>query len=29
MRVDDIGMLPAGQDSAEAFYWVADTAYER
>ena len=29
MRVDDIGMLPAGQDSAEAFYRVADTAYER
>jgi len=27
--VDDIGMLPAGQDAAEAFYRVVDTAYER
>jgi DNA replication protein DnaC len=27
--VDDIGMLPAGQDAAEAFYRVTDTAYER
>jgi DNA replication protein DnaC len=27
--VDDIGMLPAGQDAAEAFYRVADAAYER
>jgi DNA replication protein DnaC len=27
--VDDIGMLPAGQDAAEAFYRVIDTAYER
>src|SRR5947208_1320449 len=26
--VDDIGMLPAGQDAAEAFYRVIDTAYE-
>ena len=27
--VDDIGMLPAGQDAAEAFYRIVDTAYER
>lgn len=27
--VDDIGQLPAGQDAAEAFYRVVDTAYER
>jgi DNA replication protein DnaC len=27
--VDDIGMLPAGQDAAEAFYRVTDAAYER
>jgi hypothetical protein len=27
--VDDIGMLPAGQDSAEAFYRIIDAAYER
>lgn len=27
--VDDIGMLPAGQDAAEAFYRVVDAAYER
>jgi DNA replication protein DnaC len=27
--VDDVGMLPAGQDSAEAFYRVIDAAYER
>ena len=27
--VDDIGMLPAGQDAAEAFYRVIDAAYER
>ena len=27
--VDDIGMLPAGQDSAEAFYRITDAAYER
>jgi DNA replication protein DnaC len=27
--VDDIGMLPAGQDVAEAFYRVIDAAYER
>lgn len=27
--VDDIGMLPAGQDAAEAFYRTVDAAYER
>ena len=27
--VDDIGMLAAGQDAAEAFYRVVDAAYER
>ena len=27
--IDDIGMLPAGQDVAEAFYRVIDAAYER
>ncbi len=27
--VDDIGMLPAGQPAAEAFYRVVDAAYER
>jgi DNA replication protein DnaC len=27
--VDDIGMLPAGQHAAEAFYRVVDAAYER
>jgi DNA replication protein DnaC len=27
--IDDIGMLPAGQDAAEAFYRIIDTAYER
>lgn len=27
--VDDIGMLPAGQDAAEAFYRVVDAAYEK
>jgi len=27
--VDDIGMLPAGQDAAEVFYRVVDVAYER
>jgi len=27
--VDDIGMLPAGQDAAEAFYRIVDAAYER
>jgi DNA replication protein DnaC len=27
--VDDIGMLPVGQEAAEAFYRVVDTAYER
>ena len=26
---DDIGMLPAGQDAAEAFYRITDAAYER
>ena len=27
--IDDIGMLPTGQDAAEAFYRVVDAAYER
>jgi hypothetical protein len=27
--VVDIGMLPAGQDAAEAFYRITDAAYER
>ena len=27
--VDDMGMLPAGQDAAEAFYRIIDAAYER
>ena len=27
--VDDIGMLPTGQDAAEAFYRIIDAAYER
>ena len=27
--IDDIGMLPAGQDAAEAFYRVVDAAYEK
>jgi DNA replication protein DnaC len=27
--VDDIGMLPAGLDAAEAFYRIVDAAYER
>jgi DNA replication protein DnaC len=27
--VDDIGMLPAGQDAAEAFYRIVEAAYER
>jgi DNA replication protein DnaC len=27
--IDDIGMLPAGQDAAEAFYRIVDAAYER
>ena len=27
--VDDIGMLPAGEDAAEAFYRIIDAAYER
>jgi DNA replication protein DnaC len=27
--VDDTGMLPAGQEAAEAFYRVVDAAYER
>jgi DNA replication protein DnaC len=29
IAVDDIGMLPAGQDAAEAFYRIIDAAYER
>jgi DNA replication protein DnaC len=27
--VDNIGMLPAGQEAAEAFYQVVDATYER
>ncbi|MDV7084027.1 ATP-binding protein [Rhodococcus opacus] len=27
--VDDIGVLPAGQEAAEAFYRIVDAAYER
>lgn len=27
--IDDIGLLPAGQEAAEAFYRVVDAAYER
>ncbi len=27
--IDDIGMLPSGQDAAEAFYRVIDAAYEK
>ncbi|MGI8308202.1 IS21-like element helper ATPase IstB [Saccharopolyspora hattusasensis] len=27
--IDDIGMLPTGQDAAEAFYRITDAAYER
>jgi DNA replication protein DnaC len=27
--VDDIGMLPAGAEAAEAFYRVVDAAYDR
>jgi DNA replication protein DnaC len=27
--IDDIGMLPAGDDAAEAFYRIIDAAYER
>jgi DNA replication protein DnaC len=27
--IDDIGMLPSGQEAAEAFYRVVDAAYER
>jgi len=27
--IDDIGMLPAGQAAAEAFYRLVDAAYER
>ena len=27
--IDDIGMLPAGADAAEAFYRIIDAAYER
>ena len=26
--IDDIGMLSAGQDAAEAFYRITDAAYE-
>jgi DNA replication protein DnaC len=29
IAIDDIGMLPAGQDAAEALYRVVDAAYER
>ena len=29
IAIDDIGMLPAGQDAAEALYRVIDAAYER
>jgi len=29
ITVDDIGMLPVGQDAAEAFYRIVDAAYER
>ncbi|PZS20745.1 MAG: transposase [Acidimicrobiales bacterium] len=29
VEIDDIGMLPAGQEAAEAFYRVVDAAYER
>ncbi|MDA8038327.1 MAG: IS21-like element helper ATPase IstB [Actinomycetota bacterium] len=29
IAVDDIGMLPAGAEAAEAFYRVVDAAYER
>lgn len=29
IAIDDIGMLPAGQDAAEAFYRIVDAAYER
>jgi DNA replication protein DnaC len=29
IAVDDIGMLPVGQDAAEAFYRIVDAAYER
>ena len=29
MVVDDIGMLPAGQAAAEAFYRVVEACYER
>jgi hypothetical protein len=28
-KIDDIGMLPAGQEAAEACYRVVDAAYER
>ncbi len=27
--IDDIGILPSGQEAAEAFYRVVDTAYEK
>lgn len=29
IAIDDIGILPAGQESAEAFYRVVDAAYEK
>jgi DNA replication protein DnaC len=27
--IDDIGLLPVGEDAAEAFYRILDAAYER
>jgi DNA replication protein DnaC len=27
--IDDIGLLPVGEDAAEAFYRIIDAAYER
>jgi len=27
--IDDIGMLPSGQEAVEAFYRVIDAAYEK
>ena len=29
IMIDDIGMLPSGQDAAEAFYRLVDAAYEK
>ena len=29
ITIDDIGLLPAGQEAAEAFYRVVDAAYEK